>query len=160
MTLTRSKWMFASIWLGGAGLVFLILVVQSLVGRYGSQSEAAWAWYLPTVMPTLSLIIGVLATDFRIAATTTAATTAAAATTTEATAVSPDAKVLPVSARGLLWLGVGLSVFYLLLVAVTILAQPFLQDVSPIELMHRSNLWLGPLQGLTAGVLAAFFRSG
>jgi beta-lactamase regulating signal transducer with metallopeptidase domain len=155
MTLTRSKWMFASIWLVGAGLVFLILVVQSLVGRYGAQSEAAWAWYLPTVMPTLSLIIGVLASDFRAAATANAA--AAGAT---ATATTPDAKVLPVSARGLLWLGVGLSVFYLLLVAVTILAQPFLQDVSPIELMHRSNLWLGPLQGLTAGVLAAFFRSG
>ena len=33
MTLTRSRWMFAGIWLGGAGLVFLILVVQSLVGR-------------------------------------------------------------------------------------------------------------------------------
>lgn len=157
MTLTKSKWMFASIWLGGAGLVFLILVVQSLVGRYGSQSEDAWAWYLPTVMPTLSLIIGVLATDFRIAATASA-TASATATTTTTTA--NDAKVLPVSARGLLWLGVGLSVFYLLLVAVTILAQPFLQDVSPIELMHRSNLWLGPLQGLTAGVLAAFFRSG
>jgi hypothetical protein len=152
MTLTKSKWMFASIWLGGAGLVFLILVVQSLVGRYGSQSEDAWAWYLPTVMPTLSLIIGVLASDFRIAATATANSTTS---TTNA-----DAKVLPVSARGLLWLGVGLSVFYLLLVAVTILAQPFLQGVSPIELMHRSNLWLGPLQGLTAGVLAAFFRSG
>jgi beta-lactamase regulating signal transducer with metallopeptidase domain len=155
MTLTKSKWMFASIWLGGAGLVFLILVVQSLVGRYGSQSEDAWAWYLPTVMPTLSLIIGVLATDFRIAATANATAAAGAATT-----IATDAKILPVSARGLLWLGVGLSVFYLLLVAVTILAQPFLQGVSPIELMHRSNLWLGPLQGLTAGVLAAFFRSG
>jgi beta-lactamase regulating signal transducer with metallopeptidase domain len=157
MTLTKSKWMFASIWLVGAGLVFLILVVQSLVGRYGAQSEAAWAWYLPTVMPTLSLIIGVLATDFRIAATANAT---AAASATAATTIPTDAKILPVSARGLLWLGVGLSVFYLLLVAVTILAQPFLQDVSPIELMHRSNLWLGPLQGLTAGVLAAFFRSG
>lgn len=157
MTLTKSKWMFASIWLGGAGLVFLILVVQSLVGRYGSQSEDAWAWYLPTVMPTLSLIIGVLATDFRIAATANAA---AAASATATATIATDAKVLPVSARGLLWLGVGLSVFYLLLVAVTILAQPFLQDVSPIELMHRSNLWLGPLQGLTAGVLAGFFRSG
>lgn len=157
MTLTKSKWMFASIWLGGAGLVFLILVVQSLVGRYGSQSEDAWAWYLPTVMPTLSLIIGVLATDFRIAATANATAAAGAATTTT---IATDAKILPVSARGLLWLGVGLSVFYLLLVAVTILAQPFLQGVSPIELMHRSNLWLGPLQGLTAGVLAAFFRSG
>ena len=140
MTLTKSKWVFASIWLGGAGLVFLILVVQSLVGRYGSQSEAAWAWYLPTVMPTLSLIIGVLVNDFRAGPT--------------------GAKVLPVSAKGLFWMGVGLSSFYLLLVAVTILVQPFLQDVSPIELMHRSNLWLGPLQGLTAGVLAAFFRSG
>ncbi len=156
MTLTKSKWMFASIWLGGAGLVFLILVVQSLVGRYGSQSEDAWAWYLPTVMPTLSLIIGVLATDFRVAATANSNSTTPAATTPTTT----DAKVLPVSARGLLWLGVGLSVFYLLLVAVTILAQVFLQGVSPIELMHRSNLWLGPLQGLTAGVLAAFFRSG
>jgi len=155
MTLTKSKWLFASIWLGGAGLVFLLLVVQSLVGRYGSQSEDAWAWYLPTVMPTLSLIIGVLATDFRVAATANAPAAASATTT-----IATDAKILPVSARGLLWLGVGLSVFYLLLVAVTILAQPFLQGVSPIELMHRSNLWLGPLQGLTAGVLAAFFRSG
>lgn len=150
MTLTKSKWVFASIWLGGAGLVFLVLVVQSLVGRYGSQSEDAWAWYLPTVMPTLSLIIGVLASDFR----------AAASATTTATATATDTKVLPVAAKGLLWLGVALSVFYLLLVAITILVQPFLQDVSPIELMHRSNLWLGPLQGLTAGVLAAFFRSG
>lgn len=140
MTLTRSKWLFAGVWLGGAGLVFLILVGQSLMGRYGAQSQDAWAWYLPTVMPTLSLIIGVLVSDFRNA--------------------SADAKPLPVSARGLLWLGVGLSVFYLVLVAITILAQPFLQDVSPIELMHRSNLWLGPLQGVTAGVLAAFFRSG
>lgn len=156
MTLTRSRWMFAGIWLGGAGLVFLILVVQSLVGRYGPQSEDAWAWYLPTVMPTLSLIIGVLATDFRVAASAAAAAT----TTTGTPAASPDANILPVAARGLLWLGVALSVFYLLLVAVTILAQPFLQGVSPIELMHRSNLWLGPLQGLTAGVLAAFFRSG
>lgn len=140
MTLTRSKWLFAGVWLGGAGLVFLILVGQSLVGRYGSQSQEAWAWYLPTVMPTLSLIIGVLVSDFRNA--------------------NADTQPLPVSAKGLLWLGVALSVFYLLLVAVTILAQPFLQDVSPIELMHRSNLWLGPLQGITAGVLAAFFRNG
>ena len=58
----------------------------------------------------------------------------------QACASGDSAKVLPVSARGLLWLGVGLSVFYLLLVAVTILAQPFLQDVSPIELMHFDGL--------------------
>lgn len=140
MTLTRSKWLLAGVWLGGAGLVFIVLVVQSLIGRYGSQSEEAWAWYLPTVMPTLSLILGVLVSDFRTAPT--------------------HAEPAPAAAAGLLWLGLALSVFYLLLVAVAVLAQPFLQGVAPIELMHRSNLWLGPLQGLTAGVLAAFFRSG
>ena len=140
MTLTRSKWMFAGVWLGGAGLVFALLVVQSLVGRYGDDTQAAWAWYLPTVMPTLSLIIGVLASDFRAAP------------------MEPAAKPQVEPPRGLLWLAMGLSVFYLLLVATTILVQPFLQAVSPIELMHRSNLWLGPLQGLTAGALAAFFR--
>jgi uncharacterized membrane protein len=139
MTLTKSKWMFAGVWLGGAGIVFALLVVQSLVGRYGEDTQAAWAWYLPTVMPTLSLIIGVLASDFR---------------------ATPDpAKPMPEPSRGLLWMAMGLSVFYLLLVATTILVQPFLQAVSPIELMHRSNLWLGPLQGLTAGALAAFFRN-
>ena len=140
MTLTKSKWMFAGVWLGGAGAVFAILVIQSLVGRYGDHADQAWAWYLPTVMPTLSLIIGVLVSDFRSG--------------------QADGGELPQASGALLWLGLALSVFYLLLVAVSILVQPFLQDVAPLELMHRSNLWLGPLQGLTVGVLAAFFRSG
>lgn len=143
MTLTKSKWLFAGVWLSGAGLVFLILVVQSLAGHYGSHSDDAWAWYLPTVMPTLSLIIGVLVSDFR------------------KTGAGADlgAVAMPSTAKALLWLGLALSVFYLLLVAIAILAQPFLQNLAPLELMHRSNLWLGPLQGLTVGVLAAFFHS-
>lgn len=142
MTLIRSRWLLACVWLGGAGLVFLVLVGQSLAGRYGSHSNDAWSWYLPTVMPTLSLIIGALVMDFRSAA---------------GDAVSAP---LAESARGLLWLGVVLSVFYLGLVAIAVLAQPFLPQLSPLELMQRSNLWLGPLQGLTVGVLAAFFRKG
>jgi hypothetical protein len=139
MTLTKSKWLFAAVWLLGAGIVFVVLVVQSLLGRYDDPQQA-WAWYLPTVMPTLSLIIGVLVSDFGKATT--------------------DSGPLPQSGTPLLWLGVGLSVFYLLLVAMTILAAPFLQQSAPLDLMHTSNLWLGPLQGLTVAVLAAFFRSG
>jgi hypothetical protein len=44
----------------------------------------------------------------------------------------------------LFWLGAGLSVFYLLLVALSILLQPLLSETSPLTLMQRSNLWLGP----------------
>ncbi|MDI1252814.1 hypothetical protein [Thermomonas sp.] len=43
MTLTRSKWTLACVWLAGAGLVFLVLVLQSLAGRYGSHSNDAWS---------------------------------------------------------------------------------------------------------------------
>lgn len=93
-------------------------------------------------MPTLSLIIGALVYDFR------------------STGPDPGATALPESARGLFWLVMALSVFYLALVAIAVLAQPFLPQLSPLELMQRSNLWLGPLQGLAVGVLAAFFRKG
>ena len=51
----------------------------------------------------------------------------------------------------------GVSVFYLAMVSLTLLVQPFLTTPA-LELMQRSNLWLGPLQGLAAATLGAFFR--
>lgn len=137
MTLDRAKWRIAGIWLGGAGLVFLILVGQSLGGVYEPRTQDAWSWFLPTVMPTLSLMIGVLVADFRRHR-------------------PEDAEPRPVR-PGLFWLAAGLSLVYLLLVALSILLQPLLSDTAPLDLMQRSSLWLGPLQGLTAGALAAFF---
>jgi peptidoglycan/LPS O-acetylase OafA/YrhL len=139
MTVNKSKWILAGIWLVGAGLILLLMVLQSLMGYYGTRTEDAWSWYLPTVMPTLSLILGVLVADFRAE------------------------KAVAGSRRNsgpLLGLSVGISVFYLLLVSLTILMQPFLPQTSPLELMQRSNLWLGPVQGLAAATLAAFFRGG
>src|SRR3546814_11382141 len=65
MTVASSKWMLAAIWLVGAGGVFLLLVAQSLLGRYEPATHEVWGWFLPTVMPTLSLIVGVLVADRR-----------------------------------------------------------------------------------------------
>ena len=136
MTMRTSMWRLALTWLLGAGLVFLILVGQSLAGYYEPRTEEAWAWFLPTVMPTLSLIVGALIADYRDRA-------------------AEPAK--PVDGR-LFWLGAGISAFYLLLVALSILVQPWLSEVTPLELMQRSNLWLGPLQALCVAVLGFFFH--
>ena len=136
MTLSRSKWVLAVIWLVGAGLILLLMVGQSLFNVYGARTEEAWSWYLPTVMPSLSLILGVLVADFRA----------------EKAAPGSRRKSGP-----LLGLAVGVSIFYLAMVSLTLLVQPFL-TTPPLELMQRSNLWLGPLQGLAAATLGAFFR--
>lgn len=140
MTVNRAKWTIAIAWLVGAGLVFALLVWQSLAGIYEPKTQDAWGWFLPSVMPTLLLIVGVLVTDAR----------------------NPGAQAAVAKPANvpLFWLAMGASIFYLVLVLVAILAQAFRQDVSPLALMHQSNLWLGPLQGVTAGALAAFFRTG
>ena len=50
----------AKIWLIGSGLVFLLLVVQSLLHAYGDLTQDVWGWFLPTLLPTLGLIVTVL----------------------------------------------------------------------------------------------------
>ena len=136
MTLSKSKWVLAVIWLVGAGLIVLLMVGQSLFDVYGARTEEAWSWYLPTVMPSLSLILGVLVADVRA----------------EKAAPGSRRKSGP-----LLTLAIGVSVFYLAMVSLTLLVQPFLATPA-LELMQRSTLWLGPLQGLAAATLGAFFR--
>ena len=124
----------AVIWYSGAGLIFLLLLVQSLMGKYGDQVQAAWSWFLPTIVPTLSLITGAIAYNAR-------------------KSDSPgtvDAFSFKVSS--------GLSGFYLVLVLATLLVQP-LTSTSPISLMKLSNLWLAPIQVLLGIALGAFFSS-
>lgn len=54
----------ACLWVSVGLALFILLVFQSIFGKFGTRVEEAWAWFLPTIMPTLSLIIGVLVLDF------------------------------------------------------------------------------------------------
>jgi hypothetical protein len=116
--------------------LFLILVLQSILGKFGDNPEEAWVWFLPTIMPTLSLIIGVLVLD--------------------ATTASGTDKQIE---RFIFQLTFSLSVFYLAMVGITLFIQPF-TSISPLKLMKLSNLWLGPLQGMVAAALGVFFVKG
>ena len=135
MTKVEAQKRISLVWFVGAGLLFLTLVLQSIMGRYGTQVDAAWGWFLPTVMPSLSLIIGVLVSEAR-------------------GLIQGSAAINVFVFRIAVWLSAG----YLVLVALTILLVPFTSE-SAVTLMTKSNLWLGPAQGLVSAALGAFFVS-
>jgi hypothetical protein len=135
----------ALVWLVGALLIAGLLFLRSLVGAYADLTQQVWGWFLPTVMPTLAMIFTVWGQ----------------------TALDPvllDSVARKDFFRVALWL----SVVYLVAVMVVILIKPpgvdtgvviSLRARRAIELMHTSNLWLGPFQGLVASVLGVLFVS-
>lgn len=134
MSMRKCKKQLTVVWFSGGGLVFILLFFQTILGHYESGVSQAWGWALPTIMPTLSLIIGVLVSD--------------ALGISEVTKKTTDQFVF--------WLAIWLSVAYLASVLLTILFQPF-SGRSPIEVFVSANLWLGPFQGLVVAALGAFF---
>lgn len=133
---TTGRKRLATLWFLGGGMLFAVLVLQSVTGKYDPRVDEAWGWLLPTLMPSLSLIIGVLV----------------------AHAVAPRDRERLVDPY-IFWLAFGLSAAYLAAVAFTVLVQPFV-SMDPLELLKRSSLWLGPLQGLVAATLGVFFTKG
>lgn len=127
-----------SVWFIGAGITIVLVVLQSLLGHYGNKTQEAWGWLLPTVMPTLTLIVTVLGY----------------------TALDP-AFAKTFVRRTFLRVAIWLSILYLFLVLLTVAIQPFvsLDPTRALDLMRMSNLWLGPLQGLTASALGVLFVS-
>lgn len=143
VSLERARWSLGRLWFIGAGLIAALLIVQSLSGAHEGRVQGVWGWALPNVMPTLSLMIGVFA----------------GAALQEH--VESDSMLVR---KPFFRLAYSLSVFHLLAVAGTIMAQPFLgsiegADANPMTLFDMSNLWLGPLQGLVAAVIGALFFS-
>ena len=134
MDSARSR--LAKIWLSLGAVIFGVVIMQSFLGRYEDKTVEAWNWLLPTIMPTLGLIIAVLTSTARDAAVSQAAVR-----------------------KSFVQIVTWLSVAYLGLVLVTIAAQPFVarDAAQALALMRGSNLWLGPFQGLVASALGVLF---
>jgi hypothetical protein len=125
------------VWLIGAGLLSLILMGQSMQeeGPYLDQVSDAWAWFMPNVMPTLSLMVGVAVKEF--------------------TATTDDKKQIDTF---LFRLSFWLSVAYFMVLMASISLQPFFSpNVAPLDFLKQSNLWLGPMQGIVTLSLGVFF---
>lgn len=133
MDMQISQRRLAILWFSISGFLVLLLIVQTIMGHYESPSEA-WSWLLPNILPTLSLMIGVLV----------------------ANAVGEPASP-KIGNRTLFWISFGLSSFYLLAILLMILLQPF-ASLTPLQLMKQGQqLWIAPIQGLVTASLSAFF---
>ena len=119
--LTRLWWPMSTV-------IFTVLVLQSIFGKYGSAVEQAWAWLLPTLFPTLSVLVVSQVVNVR----------------------NVTVNSVKVSSYRLTW---ALSLFYLLMAFAVIFLQPFV-SLPALTFLSASNLYLAPLQGL---VLAALY---
>ena len=130
----------AVVWFGGACLILLLVILQTLNGRYGDHAQEAWTWLMPNLMPTMVTILAGLGY----------------------TALDPHRSHAVVRSSFYL-LSFWMSFFYLALVLLTIMIAPTRPEgvtgKGAVELMHTANLWLGPLQGLVATALGVLFAS-
>lgn len=125
----------ALLWFAGAGILFLLLFVQSILGRYGERSGEVWEWYTSVLVPVLTLIAGAFFYD-------------------RSSASTRSDSVKPMVFQITFWM----SVLYLVVVNAAILLSP-LSPMSPLELMEMSELALGVLQGAMMAALGVFFVS-
>jgi hypothetical protein len=133
ITFSKGQQSVAILWFCGGGLAMLILIAQSIAGTWGTWVSDAWSWLLPTILPTLTLIISTVVVE-------------ATQQRTSHTEVNSFAY----------YLCLGLSAFYLLCVVTILITVNFVQ-IKPLELMKMSSLWLAPLQGLLSGIIGVFF---
>ena len=134
--LDRVRWKLASLWLLMGGGFLLLLIVQSIMGKYDQKVQRVWSWALPSIMPTLSLIVTVLGMN-------------AYESEDEAAA-----EIRRPFYRAVFWV----SVIYLSILIGTILVEPFTPYES-LELLNLSNFWLAPLQAFVASTIAVLFLS-
>jgi len=141
MTLERARWRLAVIWFPGAAILFVTLVLQSMGGAYGKDLQRVWGWALPNFLPTLALMVSVFAAD----------------------ALKPNAGKPLLVRRNFCTLSMWLSIFYLLMLLLTVFAQPFIRTyvgdttTDRVEMLESSSIWLGPLQGVVVIALGVLF---
>lgn len=126
----------ATLWFVSAGLLAILFVVFTAVGRFDTQTSKGWEWYSQNVVPTLGLMLSTFFINYN---------------TQEAN------KVVDIF---FFKLSYGISLFYLLLLYLTVLLAPLAFSVagmSIIELFEKSKIYFIIVQGILTYSLGLFF---
>ena len=124
----------AKLWFIFSGIIFFVVLFQTFFDRFGLQTEFVWRWLVPTIFPSLVLIISVYGADVARRSTLN---------------IKVDNFVFLLA----FWI----SFSYLCVVLLHIAFIPIIGGQNFLELLSKSHLWLGPMQGLVAGILGVFF---
>lgn len=134
--LRSARLQLAWIWFPASALLFMIFVASSIGGVYGDEVQKFFSWALPNFLPTLSLMMSVFAQD---------------------ALVQDEEQINRTYVRSsFLILASGLSLFYLALLFIVVIAAPFVSD-DPFETIEMANVFLAPLQALVIGALGVLF---
>jgi hypothetical protein len=131
LTMHTARKRLALVWFAGAGVCFVVLLFISFFSA-DADPTGLWDWYLPAIVPNLSLIIGVLVYAHR--------------------QTQSNTRIDPFLYQLAFWL----SLLYVLLLLLPLLFFPLAGKPLP-ELLNISRLWLAAVQGLATGVMGAFF---
>lgn len=132
---TRLAW----IWVAGSILAFALMIMETMGPQAPLPAESGWQWFLPLVVPTLSLMLGTLVFQSR----------------------NEPPKATATVQTSVFLISVALSLLYLLLIVGMLAAWPFLRIPAHGVSAHlgRSKYWLPAVQGLVGIALGAFFVS-
>lgn len=121
-------------WFAAFAVIFLAFIAYSTVlPVFGEQTEKAWQWLLPNLLPPIGIVFGI------------------EALARAGTAKTPDpAKPAAASSAG--W-ALPVSLFYLAVLAISVFGVVFVAD--PVGFLNRTNYWLAPLLAFTLPVLGA-----
>lgn len=133
LLLEDARTQLAGLWFIGSGVLFVLLAAQSILRKYDEDTAQVWSWFVPLVVPTLSLMIAVFGAG--------------------ALAVGSRRVVKRFFYRLTWWL----SLVYLVTLLLTIVGASAQRPALPLLVM--STAWLGPIQGLTVAAIGYLFLS-
>lgn len=134
LKLSQARDRLTRVWLIGTAVPAIILVAQSILGKYGDNVRDVWSWFIPFVVPTIGLMVGVLG------------------------GAAFGGRENRFVRRSFYEVALWLSVAYLVLLAMTIFLEPF-SPIGGMALFGISSYWLAPFQGLVVGALGYLFTS-
>lgn len=149
MTMTSGKRILGLIWFVGGLIPIIFLYVQdSYFEKYGEKGEEVWNWLLPTIVPTITLIIGVYAYDFF-------QNRNGKQETNEKEVKNEKVESMD---KFIFYLTLGFTLVYLLLVNSIIFLEPYSQDTIFEQISESRKIW-GTLQLFVNPLVGIFFAA-
>ncbi|MEP0266756.1 hypothetical protein [Dokdonia sp.] len=130
---SKAQKKLAILWFISSGIILAIMIFfSSQHDKFSPKDNEAWGWIFSSILPTLSLIITIFVMDVNNR--------------------TPSRRGVD---RFYFRLVFSISLFYFLVILWVLLADN--PEPGIVVRMERSNMYLGPLQGLVAATIGIFF---